>query len=101
MNFVLSAGLSACARAPETISALTAAEIIKVLSIVRLMSSLLCQGKGSVPCAITTRQHPRAFRALEPDLTRAEQRRASATARDATAGTDHGSANCDRAQNRR
>src|SRR5204863_5144024 len=29
--------------------------------------------KGSAPCAITTRQHPRAFRALEPDLTRAEQ----------------------------
>jgi hypothetical protein len=37
--------LSACARAPETISALTAAEIIKVLSIVRLMSSLFRQGK--------------------------------------------------------
>src|SRR5690349_17214228 len=45
MNFALSAGLSACARAPETISALTAAEIIKVLSIVGLMSSLFCQGK--------------------------------------------------------
>src|SRR6266403_1900957 len=34
MNFALSAGLSACARAPETISALTAAEIMRVLNIV-------------------------------------------------------------------
>jgi hypothetical protein len=46
MNLALSAGLSACcARAPETISALTAAEIINVLSIIALLSRLFCQGK--------------------------------------------------------
>jgi hypothetical protein len=90
MNFALSAGLSAYARAPETISALTAAEIIKVLSICSPHVEFVLPRKGSVPCAITTRQHRRAFRALEPDLTHAEQRRAAATVRDATAGTDHG-----------
>src|SRR5436305_14929177 len=37
--------ISACANAPETISALTAAEIISVLSIMGLLSSLFRQGK--------------------------------------------------------
>src|SRR5205807_4802871 len=37
--------ISACANAPETISALTAAEIIMVLSIMGLLSSLFRQGK--------------------------------------------------------
>src|SRR6266446_799810 len=43
---------SACAWAPETISALTAAEITRVLSIVAS-----CR-----PCIETTLEHPRVFR---------------------------------------
>src|SRR5947209_15327447 len=48
--------ISACANAPETISALTAAEIIRVLSIMGLLSSLFRQGKEAFLCSKTTRQ---------------------------------------------
>jgi hypothetical protein len=55
--------ISACARAPETISALIAAEIISVLSIVA--SDRVCSVKErSLPCPGTTREHSHAFRAL-------------------------------------
>jgi hypothetical protein len=47
MNLAESAGVSACARAPETISALTAAEIIRVLSI--MASNRVCSVKERKP----------------------------------------------------
>src|SRR5262245_36879758 len=78
MNFAVSCGpavaasffaaggfgdISACARAPETISALIAAEIISVLSICGLRSCLFRQ--GTKPSLLgTTREHSHAFRAL-------------------------------------
>src|SRR5262249_28628799 len=76
MNFAVSCGtaviasffaaggfdISACASAPETISALTAAEIIRVLSICGLRS--FCSVKEKKPSLHgTTREHSHAFRA--------------------------------------
>src|SRR5262249_3443696 len=77
MNFAVSCGMasafgdvavggfgdiSACARAPETVSALTAAEIIRVLSICGLRS--FCSVKEKKPSLHgTTREHSHAFRA--------------------------------------
>src|SRR5262249_17733736 len=45
-------------------SALTAAEITSVLSILGLLSSLFRQGKEALPVRGTTREHPRVFRSF-------------------------------------
>src|SRR5262249_52364553 len=73
MNFAVSCGMasafgavaaggfgdiSACARAPEIISALTAAEIIRVLSICGLRSSLFRQGKEAFLARDNSRAQP-------------------------------------------
>src|SRR5262245_58714361 len=56
--------ISACARAPETISALIAAEIISVLSVLWPPIVFVPSRKGSLPCPGTTREHSHAFRAV-------------------------------------
>src|SRR5260370_42519961 len=60
------AGGRACAMAPEIISALTAADIIRVLSIFGLLRGFLArQGRG-FPCCLPTRERRARSRLWEP-----------------------------------
>ena len=79
MNFALSTGAAsafaaggaggavgglACASAPETISVLTAADIMRVFNIVSLQTSLFSQGKRNFLTVRTTRERGALFREI-------------------------------------